>query len=77
MSRRTKRGFRIYADFKDQYGANVHIVESSLATKRCVWIQNEICFCGPDKEPIGNAHLTVTMAKRVILALQKFVDGCP
>lgn len=50
------------------------IVESSLAAKRAVWIQNEVELCGPEKEPLGNAHLNVAMAKRVIKALQKFVE---
>jgi hypothetical protein len=46
---------------------------SSIATKRCVWIQNEVTeHMG---EHFGNAHLTVPMAKRVIKALQAFVDG--
>jgi hypothetical protein len=75
MTKRNQRGFRIYASFKDEMGATISVVESSIATRRCVWIQNEVCFCGADKEPIGNAHLTVTMARRVIKALQSFVDG--
>jgi hypothetical protein len=73
--KRTERGFAIYADFKDLYHANICIQRSSLAGKRAVWIQNEVVPCGPDKEPIGNAHLSVAMAKRVIKALQRFVDG--
>jgi hypothetical protein len=69
----TQRGFAIYADFKDYDGINIRVQESSLATKRCVWIQNEVVHhLG---ESIGNAHLTVAMAKRVIKALQAFVDG--
>lgn len=71
--KRTSRGFAIYADFKDEYGKNIRVQASSLATKRCVWIQNEVTeHMG---EHLGNAHLTVAMAKRVIKALQKFVDG--
>jgi len=71
--KRTQRGFRIYTEFKDEYGANIRVQESSLATKRCVWIQNEVVDCSGT--PLGNAHLTVPMAKRVIKALQRFVDG--
>jgi hypothetical protein len=71
--KRTSRGFAIYCDFQDYYGKNICVVESSLATKRCIWIQNEVCtHMG---EALGNAHLTVSMAKRVIKALQKFVEG--
>jgi hypothetical protein len=71
--KRTERGFAVYTEFKDQYGANCRIVRSSLATGRCVWIQNEVVH--HMGEHIGNAHLTVPMAKRVIKALQAFVDG--
>lgn len=71
--KRTDRGFNIYAEFKDINGCNVRIQESSIATRKAVWIQNEIQLCGPDKEPIGNAHLSKTMAKRVIKALERFV----
>ncbi len=73
--KRTERGFAIYTTFTDLYGKKCTVLRSSLATKRAVWIQNEIDLCGPDKEPIGNAHLSVAMAKRVIRALQLFVDG--
>lgn len=71
--KRTLRGFGIYTEFKDLYGKNCRVQASSLATKRAVWIQNEIDnFTGI---PIGNAHLSVVMAKRIIKALQAFVDG--
>lgn len=72
--KRTARGFAIYTEFKDLYGKNICVVASSLATKRCVWIQNEV---SPEHmgERLANAHLTVAMAKRVIKALQAFVDG--
>lgn len=63
----------MYADFKDHYGAYCRIVRSSLVGPRCVWIQNEVTeHMG---EHMGNAHLTVPMARRVIKALQAFVDG--
>jgi hypothetical protein len=71
--KRTNRGFAIYAEFKDEYGKNIRVQASSLATRRCVWIQNEVTeHMGVH---LGNAHLTVPMAKRVIKALQRFVDG--
>jgi len=72
--KRTERGFAVYAEFKDLDGVNVRIQQSSLATKHAVWIQNEIVLCGPDKEPIGNAHLDKRMARRIVKALQRFID---
>lgn len=71
--KRTARGFAIYEDFTDLYGKKCCVVASSLATKRCVWIQNEVTeHMG---EHLANAHLDVAMARRVIKALQSFVDG--
>ena len=71
--KRTERGFAIYTEFKDEYGKNIRVQASSLAMKRCVWIQNEVTeHMG---QHFGNAHLTVAMTKRVIKALQAFVDG--
>lgn len=73
LMKRTERGFAVYADLRDQYGKSIRIVKSSLATGRCVWIQNEVVeHMGTY---LGNAHLTVPMAKRIIKALQAFVDG--
>lgn len=71
--KRTERGFAIYTEFKDLYGLGCRVQASSLATKRAVWIQNEgVTHMG---ETLGNAHLDRKMAKRVIKALQAFVDG--
>ena len=71
--KRTERGFAIYTEFKDEYGKNIRVQASSLADKRCVWIQNEVTeHMGTY---LGNAHLTAAMARRVIKALQAFVDG--
>lgn len=72
---RTSRGFAVYACFKDLYGKQIKIVKSSLATQDAVWIQNEIEYCDSNATPLGNAHLTRPMAKRVIKALQDFVNG--
>ena len=70
--RKTERGYSIYTEFKDRYGRNVRVQKSSLATEDCVWIFPEI------HEHMGThlagAHLTKRMAKRVIKALQTFVD---
>lgn len=72
---KTLRGFTIYSEFKDSYGQAVRIQESSAATRKCVWIfctasdndcQPKVCL-GP--------HLTVSQAKRVIRALQRFVGS--
>lgn len=73
MPKRNGRGFAVYADFQDLYGCNVHIVRSSLVGPRAVWIQNEVTH--HMGEHLGNAHLSVAQAKRVIRALQAFVDG--
>lgn len=73
--KRTERGFAIYTEFKDLYGKNIAVVKSSLATQDCVWIQNEVTEHLPTGTHLGNAHLTRAMAKRVIRALQAFVDG--
>jgi hypothetical protein len=64
-TKKTKRGFRIYSDFKDFYGERVRIQESSLATKRAVWI-----FGGGH---IAGIHLDRARAKRLIRALKLFV----
>lgn len=67
------RGFHIFSEFTDTYGANVHIKMSSSALKRC-WIFVE---GGKDKEYAetnqGAIHLNVRQAKLVIAALQKFL----
>lgn len=80
MKKYTPRGFRNYADAKDSYGINYLIRESSAAIKRCVWIfindpkhSYEDNVTGEDIYPA--LHLTETQAKKVISALQKFVDG--
>jgi hypothetical protein len=73
----TERGFRNYTAFKDTYANDVVVRESSSMLPR-VWI-----FCSKDGEDgrmhLGawqghSPHLSVTQAKRVIAALQKFVD---
>lgn len=70
---KTLRGFTIYSEFKDSYGQAVRIQESSSATQRHVWI-----FCTTrDDDQLPKVclgpHLTVSQAKRVIRALQKFI----
>ena len=71
--KRTQRGFAIFTQFKDLYGKDVRVQMSSLATRRAVWIFPEVTVhLG---EPQAGVHLSVAQAKRVIKALQAFVDG--
>lgn len=35
----TQRGFGIWSEFTDRYGQKVTVVDSSLATEACVWVQ--------------------------------------
>jgi|HubBroStandDraft_6_1064221.scaffolds.fasta_scaffold266493_4 hypothetical protein len=62
--KRTDHGFVIYTEFKDANDKNIMVQASSSATSRRVWIHTD-----------GDAHLDVKMARRVIRALQSFVDG--
>jgi hypothetical protein len=41
MIGRTSRGFAIYAEFSDGYGADVSVIQSSSAERDCVWIFTE------------------------------------
>lgn len=79
MKKYTNRGFRNYADAKDSYGINYVIRESSASGQRRVWLfvhdekhyyKDEVT--GSDIAPA--LHLTEAQAKRVINALQKFVN---
>jgi hypothetical protein len=69
------RGF-VGGEFKDRYGSDCSIQESSLATESCIWL-------GCDHETIDEAtgercgarmHLTQKMAAVLIPLLQHFVD---
>jgi len=73
--KRTERGFRIYAEFKDYDAYKVRIVRSSLSGERCVRIQPEIVIHPITQDPIADCHLTVDMAKKVIIALEEFISG--
>ena len=71
--KRTNRGFAIYTEFKDANGDNVKIQRSSQIGRPLVWIFPEArMHLG---KPLAGAHLTRFMARRVIRALQEFVDG--
>jgi hypothetical protein len=70
--RHTQRGFAIYSEFRDVSGCTIRVQESSLATASAVWI-----FCDSNNPEYKNPspQLTKPQAKRMIKALQKFVDG--
>lgn len=73
--RKTSRGFRIYSEFTDLYGTRIKVQESSLATKKAVWIfrsnpNDGQPVAGSDKPSCMDPHLSVAQAKRLIRALQ-------
>ena len=79
MTKRTSRGFRIYSDFRDSYGNRVRIQQSSAACMDAVWIfcdgESDGKMLPGDTKPFKSApHLTVAQAKRVIRALERFVQ---
>jgi hypothetical protein len=57
------RGFK-YADFKDLYGNDCSIQESSLATEDAIWL-------GLDD---SRMHLNREQAEHIVELLQKFID---
>ncbi len=76
--KRTNRGFSIYTEFKDANGHDVRVQKSSWAEKDAVWIfchkNDEDCILHLGKRQAYSPHLTKAQARRVIKALQKFVD---
>ena len=70
----TSRGF-LRAEFRDRYGADCSIQESSLATESCIWLGCERESLGHNREPIGaRMHLTQALAAELIPLLQHFVE---
>lgn len=83
----TERGFGIYK-FKDHYGLECSLQESSLATESAIWLgiaENKVEHCIADKGwvPVelpkdtlvhNRMHLTREQVKEIIPLLQKFVD---
>ena len=63
------RGFRIFTEFKDTYGAEVVIKMSSAVVKRG-WIFVQGGGTGENK---GAIHFDNAQAKRMIIALQAFL----
>lgn len=68
MRETTERGFAIYAQFTDRYGAKVRVQESSLATDSCVWV-----FAQEPNGHLASPHLTVDMARQLRDALSEFI----
>ena len=76
--RRTPRGFAIYGEFQDEYGAEVRVQESRRVGPRKVWVfvkggsaQGE---GGPNN---GWIHLNRTKAKQLIGALNRYLEHYP
>ncbi len=69
--RHTQRFFQIYGEFKDSYGSEVRIQESSSAEGRYCWI---FSHKANDQQTDFPPHLSVTQAKRVVKALTKFIE---
>ena len=76
--KKTNRGFPIYTEFKDSYQQEVRVQQSSSMERAHAWI-----FCKKDGQDgvfhLGrwqsySPHLTVAQAKRVRMALKKFIQ---
>ncbi len=63
--KKTERGFNI-ASFKDRYGADCSLQQSSLATENCIWL-------GTNGEDGDRMHLTQKMVEDLLPYLQHFV----
>ena len=66
----TPRGFGIYAEIRDKYGAKVRVQQSSLATDDCVWIFAD------DSPEMDNPspHLNVEQARAIRDGLTAFIE---
>jgi hypothetical protein len=74
----TSRGFRNYSEQKDSYGTPFAVRESSNAELRAVWIFiHDPEYGKPVVGGIGwpALHLSVAQAKRLVVALNKFIEG--
>lgn len=61
--------------FKDRYGADCSIQESSLATEACIWLGCDHETVDDQGRPCGaRMHLTREMAAELIPLLQHFVE---
>lgn len=66
--KKTDRGFK-RAEFKDEYGEDCSIQESSLATNPCIWLGVDLVQDKP-----ARMHVSRALAKKLIPHLQKFVE---
>ena len=66
----TERGFGVIS-FKDKYGSECSLQESSIATEACIWLGVDIDFRGNE---CTRMHLTVEQVKELLPHLQKFVE---
>lgn len=72
--RRDSRGFRVYCELRHNYGGLVTVKQSSSAEGERCWIFIDNRGTQLISSPNGSAHLTRAQAKRVMLALQKFLE---
>lgn len=68
--KQTSRGFLI-GEFKDRYGAECTIQESSLATEACIWLGVSTNQNGEEMQ-LSRMHLTQDMARELIPILRHF-----
>lgn len=67
----TKRGF-LRGEFKDRYGAQCSVQESSLATEACIWFGVDVDFEGGEVLR-GRMHLNQEQVRALIPFLRHFV----
>lgn len=77
--RRTPRGFRVYAEFRDSYRNTIRVQQSSAGGMGHVWIFVKDGDGNEVVEHLGkptavSPHLSRAQAKRLIAALQKHID---
>lgn len=71
---KTDRGFT-RGEFKDTYGCECSIQQSSIATADCLWLGCDEILRAPGFDPINSRmHLTREMAAELIPPLQHFVE---
>lgn len=68
---RGDRGFHGYTKFKDTYGAEVKVYQSSAAMYDAVWVS---AIGGGVKGNDGVAHLNEAQARELIAALQLWLE---
>ncbi len=71
--KRSHRGFAIYGEIKDTRKCVVRVTRSSAGGLPCCWIFVDDPMRVYREAPAP--HLSRAQAKRVIAALQRFVDG--